>query len=62
MTRKKDSANKLDWKPLMAGQEDLPWLPIPEVVQQVLGAVMDEAIGAANGERPARVRSAASRP
>jgi putative transposase len=51
MTRKKDSANKLDWKALMAGQEDFLRPLIQEVVQQVLEAEMDEAIGAAKGER-----------
>lgn len=53
MTRKKDSANKLDWKALMAGQEDFLRPLIQEVVQQVLEAEMDEAIGAAKGERTA---------
>jgi putative transposase len=51
MTRKKDSANKLDWKALMAGQEDFLRPLIQEVVQQVLEAEMDEAVGAAKGER-----------
>jgi putative transposase len=53
MTRKKDSANKLDWKALMAGQEDFLRPLIQEVVQQVLEAEMDEALGAAKGERTA---------
>ncbi len=53
MTRKKDSAKKLDWKALMAGQEDFLRPLIQEVVQQVLEAEMDEAIGAAKGERTA---------
>lgn len=53
MTRKKDSANKLDWKALMAGQEDFLRPLIQEVVQQVLEAEMDEAVGAAKGERTA---------
>ena len=53
MTRKKDSANKLDWKALMAGQEDFLRPLIQEVVQQVLEAEMDEAIGATKGERTA---------
>jgi len=53
MTRKKDSANKLDWKALMAGQEDFLRSLIQEVVQQVLEAEMDEAIGATKGERTA---------
>ena len=54
MTRKKDSANKLDWKALMAGQEGFLRSLIQEVVQQqVLEAEMDEAIGATKGERTA---------
>ena len=53
MTRKKDSANKLDWKALMAGQEGFLRPLIQEVVQQVLEAEMDEAIGATKGERTA---------
>jgi putative transposase len=53
MTRKKDSANKLDWKALMAGQEDFLRPLIQEVVEQVLEAEMDEALGAGKGERTA---------
>jgi len=51
MTRKKDSANRLDWKALMAGQEDFLRPLIQEVVEQVLEAEMDEALGAGKGER-----------
>ena len=53
MTRKKDSANKLDWKALMAGQDDFLRPLIQEVVEQVLEAEMDEALGAGKGERTA---------
>ena len=53
MTRKKDSANRLDWKALMAGQEDFLRPLIQEVVEQVLEAEMDEALGAGKGERTA---------
>lgn len=51
MTRKKDSAKKLDWKGLMAGQEDFLRPLIQAVVQQVLEAEMDEALGAGKSER-----------
>ena len=46
MTRKKDSAKKLDWKAMMAGQEDFLRPLIQEVVEQVLEAEMDEALAA----------------
>lgn len=51
MTRKKDSAKKLDWKAMMAGQEDFLRPLIQRVVQQVLEAEMDEALGAGKSER-----------
>lgn len=51
MTRKKDSAKKLDWKAMMAGQEDFLRPLIQTVVQQVLEAEMDEALGAGKSER-----------
>src|SRR5512135_1964679 len=51
MTRKKDSAKKLDWKALMAGQEDFLRPLMQAVVQQVLEAEMDEALGAGKSER-----------
>jgi transposase-like protein len=51
MTRKKDSAKKLDWKAMMAGQEDFLRPLVQAVVQQVLEAEMDEALGAGKSER-----------
>jgi putative transposase len=51
MTRKKDSAKKLDWKAMMAGQEDFLRPLIQSVVQQVLEGEMDEALGAGKSER-----------
>lgn len=51
MTRKQDSAKSVNWKELMAGQEDFLRPLIEEVIQQVLEAEMDEAVGAAKGER-----------
>lgn len=51
MTRKQDSAKSVNWKDLMAGQEDFLRPLIEEVIQQVLEAEMDEAVGAAKGER-----------
>lgn len=54
MTRKKHSAEKTDWKEIFEEQED--WLRglIQEVVQQVLEAEMDEAVGAQKSERTAQ--------
>jgi putative transposase len=51
MTRKQDSAKRMNWKALMAEQEDFLRPLIQEVVQQVLEAEMDEALGAEKGER-----------
>lgn len=51
MTRKKDSAKRLDWKAMMAGQEDFLRPLIQAVVQQVLEAEMDETLGAGKSER-----------
>jgi putative transposase len=51
MTRKQDNAKKLDWKAMMAEQEDFLKPLIREVLQQVLEAEMDEAVGAAKSER-----------
>jgi putative transposase len=51
MTRKKDIAEKQSWKELM--KEDVDFLKplMREVVQQVLEAEMDEALGAQKSER-----------
>lgn len=50
MTRKKNSASKLNWKELLMGEDIL--LPLVEkVVQQVLEADMDEALQAGKSER-----------
>ena len=51
MTRKKNSAKKLDLKEIFAEQEDFLRLLIQQTVQQVLEAEMDEALGAQKGER-----------
>lgn len=51
MTRKQDNAKRRNWKALMAEQEDFLRPLIQEVVQQVLEAEMDEALGAEKGER-----------
>lgn len=53
MTRKQDSAKGMNWKALMAEQEDFLRPLIQEVVQQILEAEMDEALGAEKGERTA---------
>lgn len=55
MTRKQDSAKMAQWKELLAEQQDFLRPLIQEVVQQVLEAEMEEALGAGKGERtPAR--------
>ena len=51
MTRKQDSAKSVNWKELMAGQEDFLRPLIEEVIQQVMEAEMDEAVGAVKSER-----------
>jgi putative transposase len=51
MTRKQDNAKKTNWKAIMAEQEDFLRPLVQEVVQQVLEADMDEALGAEKGER-----------
>jgi putative transposase len=53
MTRKQDSANQVNWKEVLANQEDFLRPVIQEVVQQVLEAEMEEALGAGKGERTA---------
>lgn len=56
MARKQNSANKLDWKAVIADQKDFLQPLIREVLQQVMEADMEEAIGAEKGERtPNRV-------
>lgn len=51
MTRRKDSAKQLEWKKVLAEQEDFLRGLIQEVVQQVLESEMEEALGAGKGER-----------
>jgi putative transposase len=51
MTRKQDSAKIAQWKELLAEQQDFLRPLIQEVVQQVLEAEMEEAVGAGKGER-----------
>jgi putative transposase len=51
MTRKQDSANRINWKEMMAEQEDFLRPLIQEIIQQVLEAEMEEALGAGKGER-----------
>ena len=51
MARRQDSVQKVNWKAVMAEQEDFLRPLIREVIQQVLEAEMEEAIGAAKGER-----------
>jgi putative transposase len=51
MTRKKNSAKKTSWKELMSEDADFLKPLMREVVQQVLEAEMDEALGAQKSER-----------
>ena len=51
MARKKDNAEKLNWKELMWSETDAIRPLLREVVQQVLEAEMDEAVGAQKSER-----------
>ena len=51
MTRKQDSAEKQNWKELMERGETFCGRWCREVVQQVLEAEMDEALGAQKSER-----------
>jgi len=51
MTRSKDNAKKQDWKEVFAEQEDFLRGLIQHVVQEVLEAEMEEAVGAGKGER-----------
>ena len=51
MTRKKNTAKELNLKEIFAEQEDFLRVLIQQVVQQVLEAEMDEAVGAQKSER-----------
>jgi putative transposase len=51
MTRKQNSAKQINWKEVLAEQGDFLRPLVQEVVQQVLEAEMDEALGAEKGER-----------
>src|SRR3569832_640499 len=51
MTRKQNTAKLINWKELMGEGSDFLRPLVQEVVQQVLEADMDEALGAEKGER-----------
>ena len=51
MTRKQNSARKLDWKEMIAEQPDILRPLVQEVLQQILEAEMDETVGAGKSER-----------
>jgi transposase-like protein len=51
MTRKKDTANQIDWKAVMTEDPDFLKSLVQKVVQKVLDAEMVEIVGAARGER-----------
>ena len=56
MTRKQDSAKKMNWKELMSEQDDFLRPLIREILQEVLEIEMEEALGAEKGERTANRR------
>ena len=51
MTQRKDKAERTKWKELIGDQEDFLRPLVREVIQQVLEAEMEEAVGAGKGER-----------
>ena len=51
MTRSKDNAKKLNFRAMLAEQEDFLRTLVQQIVQQVLEAEMEETIGAEKGER-----------
>ena len=51
MTEKKGNTSRVDWKAVIAGQEDFLKPLVKEVLQQVLEAEMLEAVGAERHER-----------
>jgi putative transposase len=53
MTRKQNSAKELDWKALLAEQQDFLRSLVQEILQQVMEAEMNEALGAGKSERTA---------
>ena len=56
MTRKQDSAKRVEWKELIEGQENFLRPLVQEVIQQVLEAEMEETLGAEKSERTASRR------
>lgn len=56
MTRKQNNAKELDWKALLAEQQDFLRPLVQEIILQVMEAEMNEALGAGKSERtPNRV-------
>ena len=51
MTRKQNNARKVEWKQLIAEQQDFLRPPIREVLQQVMEAEMEDLVGAEKSER-----------
>ena len=51
MTRSKNSAKKLNFRQMLAEQEDFLRTLVQKIVQQTLEAEMDDAVGAEKGER-----------
>jgi len=53
MTLRKNKAEKLDWKELLASEDDFLRQLVQRTVREILEAEMDEAVGAQKGERTA---------
>ena len=51
MTRRQNSAKRVDWKAMMAEEQDFLRPLIREVLQQIMEAEMDETRGAEKSER-----------
>lgn len=51
MAREKSKASGVDWKEVLVGQEDFLQELVRRVVQEVLEAEMEEAVGAGKWER-----------
>jgi hypothetical protein len=51
LPRRQNTANKLDWKEVIGGQEDYLRRLIREFLQQAMQAEMEDVLGAEKGER-----------
>jgi len=55
MTQRKDKADGVKWKELIGDQQDFLRPLVGEVIQQVLEAEIQEAVGAGKGDRNGKV-------